>query len=130
MAQDGDLNSCAKHWCFTLNNPTEDIHDRMLNMRDVQYAVWQLEIGEQGTEHFQGYVCFFEKKHGTTVKALFPRETHLEVACGTPAQNRRYCTKAETRVGDFCEIGIFPKKKKGSRTDLEELQSDLKNGLR
>lgn len=130
MADDSDLNSTARHWCFTLNNPEEDIHDRMLNMRDVEYAVWQLEIGEQGTEHFQGYVVFFEKKRGTTVKALFPRETHLEVARGTPTQNRRYCTKAETRVGDFCEIGIFPKKGQGKRTDLDELHLELKNGLR
>lgn len=130
MADDSDLNSTARHWCFTLNNPQEDIHDRMLNMRDTEYAVWQLEIGEQGTEHFQGYVVFFEKKRGTTVKALFPRETHLEVARGTPSQNRRYCTKAETRIGDFCEIGIFPKKGQGKRTDLEELHSELKNGLR
>ena len=33
---------------------------------------------------------------------------HWETAKGTPKQNREYCTKPETRVGEFCEIGIFP----------------------
>jgi len=46
----------ARCWCFTLNNPEEEL---AVNEWDgIAYAVWQLEIGEEGTVHYQGYVNF------------------------------------------------------------------------
>nr|DAV93036.1 MAG TPA: Rep protein [Cressdnaviricota sp.] len=124
-----NLNPYAKHWCFTYNNPTLDeigIADA-LNSFPYVYAVYQLEVGEQGTEHFQGYVMFQNRVRLSQVRTLF--KAHWSVARATPEQNRAYCTKPDTRVSPPCELGIFPEQQRGKRTDLEPLHVALKAGL-
>lgn len=123
--------SPAKHWCFTLNNPTID-EDNILDELDTltfEYAVFQLEEGENGTPHFQGYVIWKSKQRLTAVRNLMGGRCHWEIARGTPEQNRIYCTKDEGRIGDFCESGLFPENSQGKRNDLEKLHSRLKEGL-
>ena len=39
----------ARDWVFTLNNP--EIDEIQWDEKKVQYAVWQKEVGEQGTPH-------------------------------------------------------------------------------
>lgn len=119
----------AKNWCFTLNNPEIDEIELSQVLEHAIYAVWQLEVGENGTAHFQGYVMLPERARLTQMRVLLPT-AHWEVAKGTPEQNKAYCTKPETRVGEFCEIGIFPEVGQGRRSDLEALHSALKHGLR
>lgn len=120
-------NPQAKRWCFTYNNPqhTEEELIALFEPLESEYIVFQLEEGAQETPHFQGYVCFFEKKRLSQIRHLFPG--HFSVARGTVAQNRTYCTKAEGRIGDFCEIGN-PPEEMGARTDLTELHLRLKQG--
>lgn len=118
----------AKNWCFTLNNPQNDITDQLQATPDLIYAVWQLEEGAMGTPHYQGYLMFSAKKRFATVQAWLPG-AHLESARGTPKENRRYCTKQETRIGEPYELGTFPETGQGRRVDLEELHSALKDGL-
>lgn len=118
----------ARNWCFTINNPTAFL-DSLAVEDDVLYAVWQLESGQNGTEHFQGYIMFTRPLRQAQVLALFTDHPHLEVARGTPQQNRDYCTKNEMRIGEFSEIGIFPEKGQGKRSDLERLQIALDTGL-
>lgn len=88
----------AKNYCFTLNNPRADIqlHDA------VGYMVYQHEIGENGTLHYQGYLEFKERTRITGIKKLgYPyNEMHLEVRKGTQAQAIAYCIKDDTRVPD------------------------------
>lgn len=125
--------SKAKHWCFTLNNPDVDEIQlgSILDRGGVTYAVYQLETGQNGTPHFQGYAVFTDRKSLVQVRSILPN-AHWEVCKGTPKQNRDYCTKPDGRIGaDFCEIGQFPETMgKGARTDLAELHSALKHGLR
>jgi len=121
----------ARHWCFTYNNPAHselDLVD-LLEASECTYAVFQLEVGEQGTPHFQGYVAYDIRRTLTTMKAVLHHTVHWEIARGTPAQNRTYCTKPDGRIGEFCEIGLFPEKEQGKRTDLLALHSALKDGL-
>lgn len=118
----------AKNWCFTLNNPELDELELTEVLSSATYAVWQLEVGENGTPHFQGYVMLPDRARLTQMRVLLPT-AHWEIAKGTPEQNRAYCTKHESRVGEFCEIGIFPGKGQGKRTDLVGLHSALKDGL-
>lgn len=120
--------SPALHWCFTLNNP-ELFPDELVESLTTPYTylVFQLEVGEQGTPHYQGYVAWQQKQRLTALTALLPG-AHWEVARGTPTQNRDYCTKPEGRLGDFCEFGELPAEK-GARTDLALLHSRLKDGL-
>lgn len=90
------------------------------------YLVFQLEQGELGTPHYQGYIVFSSKQRLTALTAIF-RTAHWEIARGTPTQNRTYCTKPDGRLGDFCEVGDFPETTPGRRTDLERLHSRLQD---
>lgn len=119
----------AKRWCFTLNNPSIDESELSDILWDAgaSYLIFQLEEGEEGTPHYQGFVCFDQKKRLSAIRHLVPGAPHWEVTRGTVAQNRTYCSKPEGRIGDFCEFGT-PPPEKGARTDLAELHSELKSG--
>lgn len=97
----------GKHWCFTLNNYTaaEQIHlSTLINNPQVSYLIYGREVGENNTPHLQGYVSFTLRKRLNNVKDLIGARCHLEVARGTPTQNREYCSKE----GDFDEYGTLP----------------------
>ena len=94
----------------------------------VTYAVFQLEEGENGTPHYQGYVAFEKKKRLTAIEHLLRGAGHWEISRGSPTQNREYCTKDDGRIGDFSEIGTLPAGQ-GARSDLVGLHSALKDGL-
>jgi len=100
--------SQAKHWLFTLNNPTGPLE--LESIDDLQYGVYQEEIGENGTRHFQGYLIFSVRKRLTQLKAIQQlSRAHFEARRGTSKQARDYCMKEETRVADTIpiEYGIF-----------------------
>lgn len=93
--------------CFTLNNPTDDELVAIRTRFDQENPppgcirfVAQLERGENGTLHLQGYVGFDNAKSYNTIKRLLGRRCHLEPSRGDPKSNLTYCTKAETRVSD------------------------------
>lgn len=91
----------AKHWCFTLNNWTEEQLEEILNL-DLEYLVVGKEVGENGTPHLQGY--FALKKKGRVLKLLKKSKPHYEIMRGTPEQASAYCKKD----GDFIERGEVP----------------------
>lgn len=91
----------ARHWCFTLNNWNQEQYDEILNL-NVQYIIVGKEVGEQGTPHLQGFLTLHKK--GRVLKLLKKSKPHWEVARGTPAQNREYCSKEN----DFFERGDLP----------------------
>ncbi|AXQ66246.1 MAG: putative viral replication protein [Cressdnaviricota sp.] len=119
--------SQSKNWCFTTNNYNDQhiLRLRSLYTDDkVNYIVWGKEIGEQGTPHLQGYVVLKKRARLTGVRKLIA-DSHLSVAKGSPAQNQTYCTKEE----DFEEFGDLPGGQ-GSRSDLDELVTAIKEGTR
>lgn len=118
--------SPAKHWCFTINNPEGGLPIPTSLVEKVQYLVCQLERGESGTEHYQGYVQLKDKARMSLLKGYWPT-AHLEVARGSPAQCRNYCTKEDTRVEGPWEIGSMSGGK-GSRTDLHALGAAIVSG--
>lgn len=94
----------SRAFCFTLNNPTRyDFPKDWFQAKDVVYVVWQVEKGESGTEHLQGYLVTKENpksKAGFTVKWCkdnLSGKAHFEVRAGTHAQARDYCKKDDTR---------------------------------
>lgn len=114
----------STRWTFTLNNPADDARPMLNPMMD--YIVWQLERGEAGTRHLQGYVRFVARKRLATAKdALRLGDgVHMEIARGSEEDNKRYCTKEETRIGgptDHGEEGNYDadKGKQGFRSDLK-----------
>jgi len=100
----------SNRWCFTLNNPvpqdinllTDLIND--VGTNGITYLVYGREIGEQGTPHLQGFVCFSSRKRFGTVRRIIGHRAHIEVARGTTAQAADYCKKD----GDFVEGGQPP----------------------
>ncbi len=113
---------------FTWNNPTGLIE---WNEAEMQYLVYQEEIGESGTYHFQGY-CEFKKR----VRMLKAKEllgglvVHLEPRMGTQAEAIRYCKKDDTRVAHTEPIEEGEPHHQGKRMDLEGFKDAVMAGER
>ncbi len=99
----------SKHWVFTINNPTEEDAP---DLTKISYIISGREVGEEGTEHMQGYVCFNNRLPLTAVKKLMPR-AHLEIKRGTVKEAIDYCKKD----GDWKEWGTRPKTKEEGTTE-------------
>lgn len=112
----------TRTWLFTINNP--ESNDIPRTWTNVKYAIWQLEKGENGTPHLQGYVSFMKQQRLNAVKLICPR-AHWETRKGTVTQAVEYCSKEETREAGPWEIG---KLDQGKRNDLAPLQDDLDAG--
>lgn len=118
------LSRRSRGWCFTANLP-----DGWEQFPPIEEANWEYEYlvyqYEKGTHpHIQGYVYFKNAIVGKSVaKRLYDWcgiHCHLEVAKGSPEQNKVYCTKEESRIvgyGPF-EFGIMPEQ--GKRSDLSD----------
>ena len=127
----------VRNWCFTLNNPGQDDEDyrtlwqQLVTDGVASYVVFQRERGEQGgTVHLQGYVQFCRSRDRNYVKRkLGSSRFHLEPAKGSPAQNKAYCTKADTRLEghDPHELGECPHGQ-GQRSDLARVGKRIRDG--
>lgn len=120
----------ARAYCFTVNNPDglPDFED-FVKEKTVRYAVFQLEMGESGTTHLQGYLELSSPRRITYVKSIPGLETaHVEKRRGTPEQARQYCMKKdETYLEGPWEYGEFTKEQ-GKRNDLAEVYALVKEG--
>lgn len=117
----------AKHWCFTLNNPTSDealLVGNFWTNHHAKYLVYGRETGASGTPHYQGYAIFHERKILSAVRRILPR-AHWEVARGNPKQASDYCKKE----GDFEEHGTLTTSQ-GKRNDWQRLREYVdENGI-
>lgn len=126
MAQRG---SKSARWVFTVNNPGQ--WRPTWDVTAMAYMVWQVERGENGTTHIQGYVRFKNAKTLAAAKnGIVCQEAHMEQAEGTEEQCRDYCTKEETRVGATVEHGTYDKNKgvKGKRSDILAMTKTIQEG--
>jgi len=114
----------SRGFCFTWNNFTSDSVVAVEKvMKSARYGIFGSEVGEKGTPHLQGYVYF---DNARSFEALRKKMigAHIEIAKGSPDQNREYCSKG----GKFLEFGVIPKQ--GTRRDLAAVAEDVKNGLK
>ncbi|APA62654.1 putative replication protein [uncultured virus] len=114
----------AKHWCWTLNNPTDLERDQLEAIGNelpepIVYLVYGDEVGESGTPHLQGS----GRKELPWVKNAISDRAHLEAAKGTTKQASDYCKKD----GNFKEFGTLPKGR-GQRTDIAGCVNQIKAG--
>lgn len=114
----------SRAWCYTINNP-EDSDYPTWSPETVSFSVYQLERGENGTPHIQGYVRFTSIKSFRQVKALLPR-AHIEVGRGSPRHNYDYCTKLDDRLSEPVVLGDIPQQ--GKRTDLIRFRDSVSDG--
>ena len=94
----------------------------------VEYAVFQLEEGELGTLTTRGYFILRRRHDSPNLRIIYLLRI-FRWPTAPPAQNREYCTKAEGKLGEFSEIGVFPGTGQGRRTDLEKVHEALRTGL-
>lgn len=96
------------------------------NISSLKYCIFQLEKGEEGTEHLQGFISFTSGRRFRTVKDILPI-AHIEKAMGTNSQCRDYCSKEESRVAGPWEFGEFCEERE--RTDCREFISLASSGI-
>lgn len=114
----------SRNWIFTINNPEFNFLPLQFVNED-EFVVWQLETGECGTPHLQGYLEFKEPKRLAGMKKLC-QTAHWEVRNGSQQQAVDYCTKDDTRSdGPWCFGDL---KAQGQRTDLEDMRTMMKSG--
>lgn len=118
--------SRSRHWCFTLNNYSED--DARLFQSLPQGCIYSCvgkEVGDSGTPHLQGFLSFTHPQRLTGLRrAWFAGRAHWETA-RSPWLASAYCKKA----GDYQEFGQSPTKPSpGTRTDLSAFKNAVKGG--
>ena len=120
-----------KYWLWTLNNPTDE-HVPANVWEDVEYAIWQHERGEDGTDHIQGYVCFKKAKRITWLKEHCDERAHWEPRAPNSDHDsaKNYCSKADTRVDGPWTVGDDKNipRKKGERMDLKRVHALMTAG--
>lgn len=115
----------AAHWCFTLNNPRHQL-DVTLETPSVRYAIFQIETGEEGTPHFQGYLELQRSQRLSFLQRLIPG-AHFEQRRGTREQARDYCRKEEGRVEGPWEVGTW-EGGQGTRSDIASFKAAIDRG--
>jgi len=113
--------------CFTVNNPEEGCMEEALIPAWVKYCVWQIERGESGTRHVQGYAELASKKTLSALKAWLPT-AHFERRRGTAEQARDYCMKEDSREEGPFEHGVYVPSQQGQRNDLEQVRDAIMSG--
>ncbi len=123
--------------CFTLNNPHEHGGMIMFDEDKMDYLVYQEEIGEEGTYHFQGYCEFSKQMSQAQAKALLGGDAvHLAPRRGTAEQAANYCKKQYNDDGTDKRIaGTEPyedgmMKQQGKRMDLLAFKDAVAGGAR
>nr|WAE42898.1 MAG: replication associated protein [Cressdnaviricota sp.] len=87
--------SPSKYWCFTLNNYTEKNFEEMAPIFHVggRY-VYGKEVGEQGTPHLQGWICFTTKQRPLEFMGAAWNKIHWEKSdIKREAAAIKYCLK-------------------------------------
>lgn len=119
--------AASKHWIFTIHDPdlqSDALQQRLDAIRDSKY-IFQLEAGELGRPHFQGYIVLASKQRISYLRRCVSPRGHYEVARGSPEQNVKYCSKEEGQLEPPRLRGLALHGKnagvgRGRRRDLED----------
>lgn len=122
----GRMPNGAKHYCFTLNNYSDDeLNQFSVLPVEAKYMLFGKETGDNGTPHLQGIVGFHKRRSLVQVKAILSERAHFEVARDV-AKSINYCRKE----GDITSLGDVPVSGcKGVRKDLEDFKHSVKSGI-
>lgn len=126
----------GKSRCYMLrmSNPTAWLD--VSEWTNIKFAVWQLEIGDEGTVHYQMYANFSKPMSYAGIHACEgARGCHIESRQGSKEECVTYCSKEETRLeGPYWYPDEASVRKHasggqaGRRTDLDQLYELVKSG--
>lgn len=121
-----------RNWCFTLNNPADTNQldtwgKTVYTTGNARYLIFQLERGESGTMHLQGYIEFSDSRRFSAVRRLLPG-AHIEPRRGSAQQAADYCRKHDSRVDGPWEFGEVSISAQGKRSDLCAVAEAVKSG--
>lgn len=116
----------TKYVVFTTNNYTMFhvlVCRSLVGLGCASYIVFGYEVGENGTEHLQGYAEFPSRLRAHQISELLPN-SYLAPRKGTAGEARDYCQKTR----DFEEYGVCSLSGQGERNDLHNLRRMLDEG--
>ena len=126
----------ATYWCFTLNNVHIPPWLTMGIPVGVRYLVCQLERGESGTPHLQGYVQLSRHQRMSWVRNHLSDKAHWEIMKAHNTDDaRNYCMKCDTRIDGPWEFGKYVRSNRthrggrGKRNDIELFRDAIKGGM-
>lgn len=128
------MGSRSRNWFITLNNP--DAWLAVWEWEHIQHAVWQLEMGDSGTVHYQMFLNFKKKMSSDEVHKLDGMARCTAKVCMDVKGSIIYCSKVKSRLeGPYW----YPNEAKvksyglgsdrGKRTDLNTLARDVIAGI-
>jgi len=126
----------SRAWVFTLNNPPEFDPDEypedgsgplqaaLEEIGVVRYCSYQLEAGQEGTLHFQGYIELSQPSRFSALRVGPLEHAHWEIRRGTRSEARSYTRKDEGCLAGPWEHGTWTGGQ-GQRVDLDEASKSL-----
>lgn len=125
-------NPTGRGWFFTLNNPTKDdavALDKIKENKSVIFAAWQLEKGEQGTPHFQGF-CLTEPIRWKAVREILGGRAWVTKKKGTNAECMTYCHNKDKEgfLDGPWQCGKLPSSDEKMPTRIKQMADDLAAG--
>lgn len=94
------VRTIARRYCFTVNNPrilpvpfAEVLKEKYPKLR---YLIFQLEVGVEGTPHYQGYVELGAPQRFAVLARLI--HGTCQPAIADAESNTKYCSKEDTRA--------------------------------
>jgi hypothetical protein len=114
-----------RRYCWTENNPEVFPYDQTSFPSWVRYAVYQLEQGETGTPHVQGYMELNKPQRMAALKKWLPR-AHFEPARTDKEYNIAYCTKPGGRLDGPYTYGVLIEGKENG--DLKSVLAEISKG--
>jgi hypothetical protein len=117
----------ARCYCFTVNNPDASAYPAY-DPDHVKCLVYQLERGENGTPHLQGYVEFSARRTLSNAKSYPGLErAHLEIRRGSKSSAIAYCVKDAGRIDGPWSYGDIDSSD-GKRNELTEFVNAVRGG--
>jgi len=122
----------VRYWCFTENKypealaPTIELEGLPPH---ITYLCGQLEVGEQGHLHFQGYCELDASQYVSWMKKNLSPTAHFEPRYGTQEEAIIYTQKIDSALKNtWVSYGEPVKGSQGRRNDLLEIKAKLDEG--
>ncbi len=116
----------SRVWFFTGNNPKEEGDAFYASKLDanpvVEYAKFQREVGEEGTEHLQGVIKFTNQRTLSALRRNNPFDVGVKWHWEIPRSKRAcltYVCKESTRMEGHVPIEVGAVPQQGKRNDIK-----------